>query len=233
MIKGKYRHEFKYLIDTSQFKYLQSQINYVMKPDPHAKSGIYSIRSAYFDDYNNSCFYDNEDGADPREKYRIRIYNSSSERISLECKKKENNKTLKHSSLIDKDACDSFLSNDINRIKLSNDELVNRFVCKILNDKMHPSVIVDYERIPYIYKEGNVRVTFDTNICSSNYFNLFYDNNMPKREILPKGFNLLEVKFDEFLPDIIYNVLQLDSLRQTNFSKYYLCRCFELGKNII
>ena len=69
-----------------------------MQIDPHTnKERKYNIRSLYFDDYYNSCFYENENGTDPREKLRIRIYNCSSERITLECKRKEHGKTLKSS----------------------------------------------------------------------------------------------------------------------------------------
>ena len=33
--------------------------------NPHAgENGIYHIRSLYFDDYENSCFMDNENGVD-------------------------------------------------------------------------------------------------------------------------------------------------------------------------
>ena len=37
---------------------------------------------------------------------------------------------------------------------------------------------------------------------------------------------LMEVKFDEYLPDYIYRALNLGTLQQTAFSKYYLCRRF-------
>ena len=41
---------------------------------------------------------------------------------------------------------------------------------------------------------------------------------------MPLGQQLLEVKYDEFLPDHIYRSLSLNNLNQTAFSKYYLCR---------
>ena len=40
---------------------------------------------------------------------------------------------------------------------------------------------------------------------------------------------ILEVKYDEFLPDYLYRNLQLSHLRQTTFSKYYLCRRYSLS----
>ena len=44
------------------------------------------------------------------------------------------------------------------------------------------------------------------------------------RPVLPVGQQLLEVKYDEYLPDFIYRSLMLPNLRQTAFSKYYICR---------
>ena len=53
---------------------------------------------------------------------------------------------------------------------------------------------------------------------------------LPKRPIMPAGWHLMEVKFDEYLPDFIYRSLNLGQLQQTAFSKYYLCRKHALHK---
>jgi len=96
--KPMYRHELKYVITTAQMPLLKSRIKGLMKPDPHAGAdGIYNIRSLYFDDYHNRFYYENENGTDPRMKFRIRIYNHSADRITLECKRKERGKTRKTS----------------------------------------------------------------------------------------------------------------------------------------
>jgi len=68
----------------------------------------------------------------------------------------------------------------------------------------------------------------DTNISSSNSVERFLDETIPKRPIMPVSQQLLEVKYDEYLPDFIHKNLQLNSLRQTAFSKYYLCRKYML-----
>ena len=91
-------------------------------------------------------------------------------------------------------------------------------------ERTAPVVIVEYDRIPYVYKNGNVRITLDTNICSSSAVSTFLEETIPRRPVLPLGQQLLEVKYDEYLPDFIYRSLQLSSLRQTAFSKYYICR---------
>ena len=40
------------------------------------------------------------------------------------------------------------------------------------------------------------------------------------------GQQLLEVKYDAYLPDYIYRSLQLENLRQEAFSKFYISRRF-------
>ena len=93
---------------------------------------------------------------------------------------------------------------------------------------MMPKIIVDYDRIPYVYRPGdaNVRITFDKNIKSINDTNSFLDLKVGGRGILPVGSALMEVKFDDFIPDEIYSLLQLNGLQVSTFSKYYLCRKF-------
>ena len=42
--------------------------------------------------------------------------------------------------------------------------------------------------------------------------------------VLERGRHLLEVKYDEYLPDVLRMALQVVSLDRVSFSKYYLCR---------
>ena len=223
----KYRHELKYLVSAAQIPLLESRVRCIMSPDRHAgPDGIYNIRSLYFDDYDNSCYYENENGTDPREKFRIRIYNHSSERITLECKRKDHGMTLKNSSPLNLEQSLKLIEGQppVNMDEL--DALQRKFCLQMRGRLLHPVVIVEYERRPYVYKNGNVRVTFDTNISAGSDIEDFFSPDMRKRPIMPAGQHLMEVKFDEYLPDFIYRSLNLGQLRQTTFSKYSLCRKF-------
>ena len=225
MENAQYRHEFKYLISSAQVPLLKSRITGFMKPDPHAgPGGSYGIRSLYFDDIHNRCFYENENGTDPREKFRIRIYNHSADRITLECKRKEHGKTLKTACPLSRAQADLLIRGE----PLSDWEalppLLRKMELKRRSELLHPVVIVEYERLPYVCREGNVRVTFDLNVASCSEPGRFFDAEIPKRPVMPAGQQLMEVKYDEFLPDVIYHSLNLGTLRQTAYSKYYLCR---------
>ena len=109
------------------------------------------------------------------------------------------------------------------------DVLLNKFLILQKTQFMRPAVIVEYDRIPYVSATGNVRITLDKNIRSSNAFDRFFDPSLPSRPLMDHAQHILEVKYDELLPDYIKELLQLDSLQQTTFSKYYLCRKYSLG----
>lgn len=225
----KFRHELKYIVSGAQLATIQNRTNHLLPLDSHARlSGGYSIRSLYFDDYVNRCYYENENGTDPREKFRIRIYNNSSDRITLECKRKECGKTLKTSCPLTMEQTKLLMKGQALPDIANQPPLLQKLTAQMLMRRMRPVVIVEYDRIPYVYKNGNVRVTLDTNIASSKAIGSFLDESIPKRPIMPVGHQLLEVKYDEFLPGFIYQNLQLDNLRQTAFSKYYLCRKYTL-----
>lgn len=185
---------------------------------------MYNIRSLYFDDYYDRCFYENENGTDPREKFRIRIYNHSAGKISLELKRKERGKTLKTACPLTLEQTRMLMANQPPEDIGSLPPLLQKLTKEMREHGMHPKVIVEYDRIPYIYPLGNVRITFDTNISSCSDPMAFLEETIPRRPVMPTGLQLLEVKYDAFLPDFIYRALQLDNLQQTAFSKYYLCR---------
>lgn len=221
----KFRHELKYPVSAAEIALLQNRINHLLPRDPHAgPTGSYRIRSLYFDDYEDRCLRENEDGTDPREKFRIRIYNASSLRISLECKRKERGKTHKTACLLTVEQTKLLMAGKIIPDIASQPPLLQKLTMQMLTRRLRPVVIVEYDRIPYVYKNGNVRITLDTNICSSSAVETFLDETIPRRPVMSAGQQLLEVKYDEYLPDFIYRNLQLHSLRQSAFSKYYICR---------
>ncbi len=220
-----YRHELKYVVTAAQQALLQNRIEGLIKPDSHVGAdGMYHIRSLYFDDYYNSCYNENEIGCDPREKFRIRIYNASSDRIRLELKQKEHGMTRKLSCLLTKEQCLELMAGRPLPPDPSYPPVLQKLNLQMRTRLLRPRIIVEYDRIPYVEPLGNTRITLDLNIRSSGYTSLFLQEQPPMRPIMPRGQNILEVKYDEYLPDAIYRNLQLESLRQTAYSKYYLCR---------
>ncbi len=220
-----FRHEIKYVISNAQLEIIKSRIDHLIPADPHVdQTGAYSVRSLYFDDYDNRCYYENENGTDPREKFRIRIYNHSTERIILECKRKERGKTQKSACPLTLEQTQILMQGKVLPDIAEQPPLLRKLTLQMLLHGLRPVVIVEYDRIPYVYPNGNVRITLDTNMASSSSVRCFLDERIPKRPVMPAGQQLLEVKYDAYLPDFIHRSLQLQDLRQTAFSKYYLSR---------
>lgn len=221
-LKEVYRHEYKYLCNKVQLKMLDSKLKSVMKLDTNAGETLtYRIRSIYFDDYQNSNLNENEIGVAPREKWRIRAYNESSENISLECKRKEYDKILKKSCKLTVEQYKAIIKGESNITFDPNNKLLNRFLIEMKTKQLKPKVIVGYERKPFICKEGNVRVTFDFNIYSSPDIERFFEKEIRKRPLMPKAMHMIEVKYDEYLPDYIARTVQMTDMIRTAFSKYY------------
>lgn len=220
-----YRHEYKYICSPMQLKVLEKRAGRLMETDRHAGSGgSYLIRSAYFDTPGNECYYENENGTDPRSKFRIRIYNCSEARIVLERKTKRRMMTHKDAAEISREQCDRMLAGDIPGASPEMSPILAGMLTEMKKRAMRPAVIVQYERRPFVCAAGNVRVTLDTGISSSQSFDRFFDPDLPRRQVLAGGQGVLEVKWDQLLPDYIRDQLQIEGLQWTSFSKYYLCR---------
>ncbi len=221
----KFRHEWKIEITKSDHIVLRSRLLAVMKPDPHAENGRYSIRSLYFDDPVDRALREKIDGTDRREKFRIRYYNGDTDYIALEKKSKRNGLCSKQSARITKEQAGAILSGDIEFLRDSENALFRELYLKMKTRSLRPKTVVDYTREPFVYAAGNVRVTFDYDIRTGLSKTDFLSENLVT---IPAGDApiLMEVKWDEFLPDIIRDVIQLSGRRAEAFSKYAQARIY-------
>ena len=226
----RYRHEFKYIEPEIKLKASELRLASFMKKDPHAgEKGYYNIRSLYFDDHFDSFLDDNICGVDEREKWRIRIYDKSDDFISLERKMRKADLIAKDSCPISKDVFNDLMQGKA-EVSDGNKALLNLFIINTKTKGMHPVIIVEYERTPFSAAEGNTRITFDRNIRSSLEIDAFLaDRELAGRPVLETGQNLLEVKFDGFLPDHIGHATETGRMHRETFSKYYLARKFSFS----
>ncbi|MBE5822272.1 MAG: polyphosphate polymerase domain-containing protein [Clostridiales bacterium] len=220
-MEKKYRHELKYEINYSEYIVLRNRLKNIMKQDSHVNSeGNYLIRSIYFDNYKNKALKEKIDGKKLREKFRIRYYNNNLNYIVLEKKTKVNNLCKKFSAKLTEEECKKILDGDYEWMLKAGDELIKEFYIKLKNEVLRPSVLVSYTREPYVYSAGNVRVTFDFNIRSSMYSQDFLNKDIIDIDVSEANIVIMEVKYDEFLPDIIFDIIQNNNCRQEAFSKY-------------
>lgn len=231
---NKFRHEYKYLIDTRQMEVLSARARGILKKDSHTgKDGVYYIKSLYFDDITNSCYRENEAGTDPRSKFRIRYYGRDPQSFKLEKKSKKRGMTRKEFCALTREECERFMKGEVPQISSKFSPEKQMLLTEMKIRGLMPKVIVAYERSPFVAPAGNVRVTLDSNIVSSCDVGNFLSESRIQRPVLPKGNSILEVKFDEFLPSYIKESLSLDSLQWTSFSKYYLCRKYSTNGGVL
>ncbi len=217
-----YRIEQKFLCDERDYVVLKSRMQELMFLDENAGDNpLYHIRSVYFDDMYQSKFYENEDGVDHRNKYRIRAYNASQDVIHFERKSKTNGYNQKTSFSLTPARYQEFMQDDFS-FTPSEIALENEISLQRISRGLAPSLIVAYDREAYTYPAGNVRVTFDKNICVSSEMESFFEKDLPAVPVLRSGQFILEVKFDEFLPRHIERALDVKKLQQTTFSKFYM-----------
>ena len=128
----------------------------------------------------------------------------------------------KESAVITAEECQRLLDGDLNALKENGSSLCMELYAKMHYQQLRPKNIVDYRREAYIYPMGNVRVTIDSDIRTS--YNI-YDFLKAEAVLVPiSGVYILEVKYDDFLPEIIRGMVSLSSRRSTAFSKYAVTR---------
>ena len=209
---------------------LAGRLKSVMSRDIHQEGDCYEIRSLYFDDAWDRCMDENEAGVDQREKYRIRIYDPKSDVIHLEIKEKKSGLTKKRACDLSREECLAIIDDRL-PLKLDGRAPLNSLQMQMRCAKMEPKVIIAYERTAFVHPSGNVRITFDRNIMASRCCCEFLeDRGSGMTPVLPSGMHVLEVKYDEFLPDVIAQQLEIGKLRKTAFSKYYLGRLAVQGE---
>ena len=220
-----YRHEWKHEISYSDLLTIRQRLRAVAEADPHAANGSYLIRSLYFDNDRDKALREKIDGVNMREKFRIRYYNADPSVIHLEKKSKRNGLGTKYSADLTATEVRQILSSDIDWMRGCDRPLVQEFYCKMRYQRLRPKTIVDYTREPFVYRPGNVRVTFDydirTGLSCTDFLN-------PDCVTIPAGDAgiILEVKWDAFLPDIIRDAVWVPGRREMAFSKYAQSRIY-------
>ncbi len=219
-----YRVEDKYCCTAQDMYQLQHRLDAVLWADSNENTiNGYQVISLYFDDLADSCLNAVREGSYSRLKYRIRIYNNSFDRISLEVKEKQGSRIYKKARSITEKEMHQLIQGECISASFSLEDPAFMFNLAIQTKALRPKVIVAYERKAYIYPSGNVRITFDRNIRASSQIAAFGSKKI-SYDPLREQDAVLEIKYDEFLPEFILQLLEQNSMQQTACSKYRLCR---------
>ncbi len=220
-----YRHEWKHEINVSDRIALRQRLGAVAKPDPHGTGGRYRVRSLYFDNLEDKALREKLDGTDRREKFRLRYYDGDLSLIQLEKKSKQNGLGSKESVPLTVRQTYALLQGDVSWMLQTGTPLIQELYGKMRSQGLRPRTIVDYVREAYVYGPGHVRVTIDYEIRTGLNCTDFLN---PDCVTIPAHDApiILEVKWDEFLPSVIRDAVQLDGRHTAAFSKYAACRMY-------
>lgn len=221
------RHEIKHYLSLTDYYVLKSRLSAVLYSDPHTgPDGTYLIRSLYFDTPTDKALREKLDGVKDRDKFRIRYYNGDTSLIHLEKKSKRSSLCLKSSAVITARQAQTIVDGDFEWMRDAKEPLFNELYGKMRTEGLKPRTIVDYIRDPFIFPAGNVRVTLDHHIRTGISCTDFLDPDCVTVPVVDNAI-ILEVKWDEYLPDIVRDVVQVPNRRATAFSKYAVCRVYD------
>lgn len=221
----KFRHEFKHVITNHDYIILNNRLSNILQTDKNGDNGKYNIRSLYFDNIYDTVLREKINGVNNREKFRIRSYNNDYDFIRLEKKSKINGLCNKVSDILTAEEVEKILDNNIEWMKNCDRKLVRELFIKMNTRCLEPKTLVDYTRQAYTFMAGNVRITLDSNIRTGLYCKDFLNPECPTIQA-GDNITILEVKWDEYLPDIIRDIVQLDGRQASSFSKYAACRIY-------
>lgn len=227
--RDRYRHELKYFISVIgswDYRNLSNVFARSLKPDPNCNENReYWIRSLYFDTMENDDFYEKMGGYARRKKIRLRIYSTSQQTAKLEIKNKIDQYTYKESATIPREDAEALIDGDISVLLKRDNPTLNNAYFHMTRDFYRPTVVVDYEREAYVGFSDDIRVTFDKRIRGTNIAFNIYDEFLPVNSAFDEETMVMEVKFKEFLPEWIKQILNFQRMGERYaISKYCLSR---------
>ncbi|WP_438446803.1 polyphosphate polymerase domain-containing protein [Gorillibacterium sp. sgz5001074] len=219
------RHELKYYIRPHDYAGLARRLSAVLPRDKHSVNEEgYHIRSLYFDDDYDTALTQKHAGVEKRCKYRIRIYNLSDARINLERKSKFGEWVCKDSAILTREEYDKILEGDVEFLPAFGKPLTQDFYHECKLHGLKPKVIVDYVREAYTHEYGDVRITFDKNLAFNVKDKDIFDPGLITVEAVQEPMIIMEVKYNDFIPQYVQDLLQLSSHNRSAISKYVMCR---------
>lgn len=219
-----FRKELKYVISEEVYLRIQGLLDSVMEPDKFGVNGCYMVRSQYYDSISDRDLCDNLDGVMEKSKIRVRIYSPKDNVAKLEHKCKSGSDGIKKTVLITKEEALMMEQHKYDFLLEKEDELAWRLYTKMTEQVYFPKTIVEYDRTAYLYPASDVRITFDRNIRGSvNPYGIF-EENPAYVPLLDAGMGVLEIKYNDFFPYALKQLLCGFDFSAEAYSKYSMSR---------
>lgn len=222
------RNEVKFYISISDYMALSSIFEKTMTLDPHAGANKdYWVRSLYFDDMANSSYYEKVSGVNARRKIRLRLYDVQQPKMKIEIKNKLGSRVFKETSFIDKADAMALIDGQRSPLLKNRDPILGKVYYLMAMEHYRPVAVIDYEREAYICDFQHIRITFDKNIRGGMSDFRILKRELNLRPVFDERTVVLEVKFNNFLPEWIRDILSGRQATQAAIGKYCLSRALE------
>lgn len=215
------RHELKFYINYKDYQYSKYVLDQLMNRDTYQKKDEgYFIRSMYFDDIYDTSVEEKLAGVEKRDKYRLRIYEFNQNWAKLERKRKVNNYVEKDTIILTREDAYNTIGGRYQKLLDTGDPNAETIYFDLKRSYKKPVVIIDYLRDAYMLDYNNIRITFDKNIRYNDTDLDIYNPDLTTIPIQKEHIIIMEIKFNNFLPDWFVKQLTLDSATYSAISKY-------------
>jgi len=226
------RYELKYILEWKKYIQIRKEIGLLFKRDNKAgKNGKYGVISLYYDTPDLKFFWEKIDGQRQRIKVRLRTYVSpdkadKKQDVFLEIKKKEKNNVFKQRARIEEETAREFIKHpEWEKIFIKKPDVSAINTLKEVDYlrtrlQLKPTLIISYMREPYVSADNlNVRVTFDSDVRYRQSGFSLTAQSMDKHVLSPRHV-IMEVKYTEYLPRLLLQILHKHGCNVRTFSKY-------------
>lgn len=214
------RREEKYLVRYTEANKLSNILEPLLELDEYSLEGYYKVRSLYFDTIDDKDFFDKINEQNLRRKIRLRIYNPSDTTAKLELKQKENIYQKKRFIDISREDAKELINGNISVLLNYKNDFADEVYGIMSTECYRAKTIVEYKRKAFISKENNIRLTFDSDIKSTESCMDFFGENLILNSVFDPENIIFEVKYDKFMLGYISDIISNVDRRTTSFSKY-------------
>jgi len=219
------RYEKKFVLNEAQYQAIMPDLMKYMLPDAHCKDGqVYTIYNIYYDTDDSSIIRHSLSKPYYKEKLRMRSYSvptSQDSEVFLELKKKIGGIVNKRRAVLTLSEAYQFLDYGIRPQKMDyiNTQVLNEIAFFLMTHAVKPAAYISYKRTALFGKvDSDFRITLDRNIITRRE-ELSIEKGRFGSDLLP-GQYLMEVKIASAFPLWLANLLSVNQIYMTSFSKY-------------
>ncbi|MCR5302946.1 MAG: polyphosphate polymerase domain-containing protein [Lachnospiraceae bacterium] len=218
------RNELKYIVNEASAAVIRNALSEVLEPDSNGGEDGYVIRSLYFDTPDDADFSAKLDGLDVRRKIRLRTYDTPGSPLKMELKEKTGKQQRKRSILLTKWETERIQDGEYSLLLDKPGELGQKLYIEMACGVYRPKCIVVYRRTAFVSEYSETRITFDSELCSTESDLDIFDRDAVLWPVTEPGSITMEVKFSGVLMSPVRQIIKKSGAQQVSNSKYVMAR---------